>query len=268
MKDRWIAGNLFLELVARGSINFRAMPTPSTPRSSASRRRSRPLFPTTRWTLLRELREDGDEYRNALQDLLQRYWRPLYKFIRHVWGKSDEDAKDLTQEFFLHVIRRKLLERADPSRGSLRSLLKAALRNFLSNVQKERYREKRGGGIEHVPIHNVPSDEMPSEAKEDESFDAEWRTLLVRRAVARVRASLLRKSKAAHYRAFEAIDLETGAKPTYSEVARSLGVKESDVRNYLTYARSLFKRALMDEITQYSDDAGAAAGEFTALFGG
>ena len=51
--------------------------------------------------------------RDALSQLCQNYWRPIFAFICHR-GYSVSDAQDLTQDFFLTIIEGALLERADP----------------------------------------------------------------------------------------------------------------------------------------------------------
>lgn len=57
-------------------------------------------FPQTTWGLVARLRETT-QHRAALEDLCRRYWKPVYSWIRAAWSKPAEDAKDLTQAFFL-----------------------------------------------------------------------------------------------------------------------------------------------------------------------
>jgi hypothetical protein len=66
----------------------------------------RESFLTTRWSLL--ARED-------LSAIVGLYWRPVYRFVRVCWKRSNEDAKDLTQAFFVHLFDGKILASADPS---------------------------------------------------------------------------------------------------------------------------------------------------------
>jgi DNA-directed RNA polymerase specialized sigma24 family protein len=79
----------------------------------------------------------------AFAELSKLYWYPLYAFIRHR-GASPEDAQDLAQGFFLHLLEHKTLSRVDRSRGKFRSFLLASLRNYLSN-EAERARSKNEG---------------------------------------------------------------------------------------------------------------------------
>jgi hypothetical protein len=60
-------------------------------------------FRTTHWSVV-QLAADGqspEAAQQALADLCQVYWPPLYAFLRHR-GYSSNDAQDLTQAFFVH----------------------------------------------------------------------------------------------------------------------------------------------------------------------
>ncbi len=59
-------------------------------------------FPATRWSLIVAARSaQPEERRRALEVLIAAYWKPVYKYIRLRWEKDNEEAKDLTQDFFL-----------------------------------------------------------------------------------------------------------------------------------------------------------------------
>ena len=85
----------------------------------------------------------------AFADLCKLYWYPLYAFIRHR-GHSPEDAEDLVQGFFLHLVEHKTLSRVDRSKGKFRSFLLASLQNFLSDEADRARCLKRGGEAEFV----------------------------------------------------------------------------------------------------------------------
>ena len=77
-------------------------------------------------------------FKAALGELYRIYWYPLYAYIRRR-GKPPEEAKDLTQGFFLHLLEHKTLARADPLKGKFRSFLLGSLQNYLS-TQAQRAR--------------------------------------------------------------------------------------------------------------------------------
>ena len=67
----------------------------------------------------------------ALGELCRIYWYPLYAYVRRR-GHAPEEAQDLTQGFFLHLLEHKTLARADPLKGKFRSFLIGSLQNYLS----------------------------------------------------------------------------------------------------------------------------------------
>jgi hypothetical protein len=71
-------------------------------------------FPTTRWSLIVAARsQQTEERQRALNTLIAGYWKPVYKYVRLRWGKDNEQAKDLTQEFFARLLEKDFLENYD-----------------------------------------------------------------------------------------------------------------------------------------------------------
>src|ERR1700688_5241685 len=85
----------------------------------------------------------------ALAELCRLYWYPLYVFARHR-GHSPDDAQDLTQGFFLHLLEHRALTRVDRLKGKFRSFLLASFQNHLSNESKRAGCFKRGSKYEFV----------------------------------------------------------------------------------------------------------------------
>ena len=101
-------------------------------------------FSATKWSLL--VRDAGKVEEKLLSDFLSAYWRPCYLFIRRHRGRSNEEAKDLTQEFITHLFENKILDRYKAELGRLRTFLKVALKNFLMDRQRMEGAQRRGGG--------------------------------------------------------------------------------------------------------------------------
>lgn len=87
----------------------------------------------------------------ALELLCRIYWYPIYAFLRR-WGHDREEARDLTQGFFTHLLEENLLRKADPGKGRFRSFLLGSLRLFVSNEEAKERALKRGGQREIVSI--------------------------------------------------------------------------------------------------------------------
>jgi hypothetical protein len=94
----------------------------------------RPNFRTTQWGLVTAASaEDSSEVQAALEELYRLYCYPVYAFIRRR-GHTRQDAQDLTQDFFVHLMEKGTLARADQQRGRFRSFLLGALDYFLAHA--------------------------------------------------------------------------------------------------------------------------------------
>src|SRR5437764_9960498 len=90
-------------------------------------------FVTTQWSLVARARDpQSEEGREALAALCRIYWYPLYAYVRRM-VRDGEEALDLTQAFFTHLLEKNVLGIADPTRGKFRTFLLACCGNFLAN---------------------------------------------------------------------------------------------------------------------------------------
>jgi DNA-directed RNA polymerase specialized sigma24 family protein len=102
-------------------------------------------FHTTRWTIvMRAAHGQAQGGQSALAELCRLYWYPLYIFARRR-GYSPEDAQDLTQGFFLHVVKHRAFTGVEQLKGKFRSFLLASFQNHLSDAADRGRRLKRGG---------------------------------------------------------------------------------------------------------------------------
>jgi RNA polymerase sigma-70 factor (ECF subfamily) len=205
----------------------------------------------------------------AIATLAQRYWKPVYCWLRAAFAKQSEDAKDLTQAFFAWLLERDLLTKYEPARSSFRTYLKGVLRNFAGNEHQTAHRLKRGGTARVLPIDVAALDAVDPGTDPDRAFDRLWMNDVVDRAVARVRERFAAAGRPEAFRAFEAHDLTPdGNAPTYAEVAERLGVKESDVRNWLFEVREQIRLAARADLGESSGDADAFREEWDEFLRG
>src|SRR5438046_10553771 len=111
--------------------------TTPAPLPSEGERRDE-LFASTRWTMVLEAGNSmtvSAHALSALSELCQIYWRPLYAFLRKQ-GYRPEDAQDLAQGFFAHVIKPRTYARADRDKGRFRSFLLGAWKHFIADVRE------------------------------------------------------------------------------------------------------------------------------------
>jgi RNA polymerase sigma factor (sigma-70 family) len=220
-------------------------------------------FPPTRWSVLLAARsEDPAERTRAFEAIVTAYWKPVYKYIRIRWNKSNEDAKDLAQEFFARVIEKGFLDSYDPAKARLRTFLRVCVDRFLSNQEKAARRIKRGGDAPMLSLDfeaaegelaragSSPLPASASPAMMDEYFQQEWLRHLFSLSVETLREELAARGKEVYFRLFERYELEEEnfARPTYAELAEEFGVAATDVTNFLAYARREFRRIILEKL--------------------
>ena len=102
-------------------------------------------FATTHWTVvLTAGHSDSTHARDALAQLCQTYWYPLYAYVRRR-GYPTHDAEDLTQEFFARLLAKRKLADLTREGGRFRSFLLTALNRFLVDEWKRGQARKRAG---------------------------------------------------------------------------------------------------------------------------
>jgi RNA polymerase sigma factor (sigma-70 family) len=232
-------------------------------------------LPTTEHPLLASIREGDPRRRDAeLERLVTLYWKPVYTLIRRTWAKSNEDAKDLTQDFFSEVVLQgNLAERYTPQKGSFRAYLKGALRNFLAKRTRDETREKRGGGV-RVSSLNIPDGELEEilpdadALKPEEVFDGTWRRVVLDRATRILQDRLAQQGKRVYFEVFRRYDLEAAdGNASYESLARELRISSDDVKNYLTRSREEFRNAVRSVLCESVGTPEDLSAEWAALFG-
>jgi RNA polymerase sigma factor (sigma-70 family) len=221
-------------------------------------------FPRTTEGLRDHLRNPDPQARRAvMESLAERYWSPVFHFLRLTYGKPAEEAEDLAQAFFLWLLERDVLLKFDPSRSAFRTFLKGVLRNFAGNEHQALQRLKRGGGIKHV---SLDASAVEAESDPEKAFDRAWTRDLVARAVARVRGRYQASRRILAFLVFEQHDLAEGEPPSYAELARRLGVKESDVRNHLSEVRGRVREEVGAELRDLEGEADDSSVDWRAVF--
>jgi RNA polymerase sigma factor (sigma-70 family) len=232
-------------------------------------------FPSTRQSVLASLGHLGPAGRDRdLERLIALYWKPVYCLIRRMGTRSNEDAKDLTQEFFVRIVLEgDLAERYTPDKGSFRAYLKTSVRNFVRNEHRDGARLKRGGeaGPLSLEIRDFDLSEILPDAHArppDELFDAAWRSVVLGKALQQLQERLASLGKAEVFEVFRRYDLEgDDAQASYETVGRALGISPDTVKNHLTRAREEFRSAVRSIVCATVADAKDLSSELRELFG-
>lgn len=207
---------------------------------------ARPFFAPTRWSLVLRAKGNSPEARAALSELCGAYCDPVLRSLR---GRvfDEEQARDLCQEFFAHVLQGSHLDGADPSRGRFRSYLLGALRHFLSDLRERDARQKRGGGVAPESLEQVPE---PATEPDDAQFDRDWALALMARSLA-VLANEYRQGGRSEWFAQLKPWLEGNVPPGHqAEILERLGLSEGALKVAIHRLRRRFRETLLHEIRQ------------------
>jgi RNA polymerase sigma factor (sigma-70 family) len=241
-------------------------PYQSSPGGGANR------FHTTRWSVvLLSAQSQSSNSKEAFAELCQLYWYPLYGFIRHR-RYSAEDAQDLVQGFFLHLIKRKTLKRIDRSKGKFRSFLLASLQNYLSNEAEHARCLKRGGGAEIVYLdieraeerYNV---ELVETLTPEKIFDARWAMALLCEAMSRLRREYLAQGKTTTFEALNPFldPINSKELPTYEDVGDRLKISVGSVKTLIHRLRKQYTALVREEINRTVADSADVDAEIHQL---
>ena len=212
-----------------------------------------PVFATTRWTVVLSAGETPSaQQADALAQLCQTYWYPLYAYTRRQ-GASVEDAQDLTQEFFARLLERNYLDRADPNKGKFRWFLLGALKHFLAN-QRERARAlKRGGRVVHIPLDDITAEkryqlELSTPVTPDKLFERAWALTLLERVREQLRDQFEKAGKRERFETLASFLPGGHEKKSYADMAVELGTNEGALRVELHRFKAAYRQLLRTEI--------------------
>lgn len=215
-------------------------------------------MPLTRWSILTDIKSaDPEERTRAFGLLVEVYWQPVFRYVCVRWSYAEEEAKDVTQDFFTKVLEKEFFNDYSPSKSRFRTYLRLCLDRFVLNEKKYSSRKKRGGEAVIVSAEEAEAFAV-SEDNFDSSFAQEWVRSLFSIAVNGLRKECEEKGKQQQYALFERYDLaEENARQTYEELALEFSISVAKVTNDLFAVRSRFKRILLEclrEITSSEEE--------------
>jgi RNA polymerase sigma-70 factor (ECF subfamily) len=227
-----------------------------------------PDFLTTSWSIVLQAAGGSAQGRQALEELCQVYWYPLYAFVRRQ-GSAPHDAEDAVQSFFVWLVESNLLGRADPERGRFRCFLLAALKQFLAGEYRRASAAKRRPKNPLLSIdmtsaaasyQNEPYHELTAERQ----FDYSWAMAVLERALERLRGEWQQAGKESAFQILQEHLTGNGA-VRGRDLARQLNMSEGAVRVALHRLRRRYGEILREEIGQTLGPEGEIDAELEQL---
>ena len=209
-------------------------------------------FNTTHWTIVLACRNQDDAADQALAELYQIYWYPLYAYIRRR-GYSEHDAEDIVQGFYAQIREKHSLAKADPQRGKFRTFLLSSLQNFLAKENERSRAQKRGGGRELIrldaedakaryqlePAHSVTPERI---------FEMRWAHALLEQTLSGLRADFAARGKQRIFEGLQTFLTADCGETSYQQAADNLGLPLSAVKTSVHRMRLDYRARLREEI--------------------
>jgi RNA polymerase sigma factor (sigma-70 family) len=219
---------------------------------------SRGSFRTTRWTVIRAARAKNEpDSAAALANLCEAYWYPLYFFVRRM-GRDAEEARDLTQGYFLNLMERDYLETVREEAGKFRSFLLASMKHYLANVKRDAAALKRGGGHAIISLdidaaENRYRHEPVDEATPEKAYERRWALEVIERSRASLQSEFESAGKGLQFKLLSGHLSGSGDGKSYREIAEELEMTEAAIKMSVSRLRRQFGRALRDQIADTVD---------------
>jgi RNA polymerase sigma-70 factor (ECF subfamily) len=230
-------------------------------------------FLTTQWSLIENIQAGEDRDKALIGFLLKQYWKPVYCYLR-CKGYGNEQAKDLTQGFFLEVVlNRDLVGRADQARGLFRAFLLHALKQY---ANKQDIRERAQKRLIEQKWPTLDMDEEPIlplsvvQTTAEESYHYAWLSFLLERVISELKDTCEREGLETHWALFQERVvrpiLSNQSPPSLAQLCESYHIEDvKKASNMLITVKRRFRAALMEHVRNTVLSQGQASDELEEL---
>lgn len=234
-------------------------------------RQSGDPFGSTHWSIVLAA---GDERsiiaRGALEQLCESYWYPVYAYVRRRSANAD-DAQDLTQGFFTHLLDKQTIAQADPGRGRFRAFLLTSVKNFLINEHEKAAAQKRGGDRRKLSMDFEAAEsryalEPSHNTTPERIFEQQWALTLLNRVLESLQQEYTAAGNADLFEHLKVFLTGQSSDVTHADVAAELGITEVASRAALSRLRKRYRELLTIEIAQTVSAADEVEEELQSLF--
>lgn len=225
-------------------------------------------LPTTQWTLvLAAAGEDPEAAAPAVAALCERYWYPLYVFMRRQCSDA-EQARDLTQGFLLSFIEGGYFARVDRNRGRFRNYLLRAAKNYFLNDRRSLANPVKAAQpleVDYADGERRFLAEPESTLSPDTLFNRQWTLDLLNRVLDELEQEYAARGDGELFACLVRYLDRDETDPPYRDLADELGKSETAVKAAASRLRIRFRDRLRAQVALYTED-GEVDDELRFLF--
>lgn len=229
--------------------------------------RSHDRFATTRWSMVMQLAAvESPDARRALGELAQRYWYPVYAYVRRC-GHAPDVAQDITLSFLQRLLRDISQNPEKDSTGLYRHYLLDRLQAFLAADWTETVQVEPLAEQLHAPKDleaRYQADHVHAQSPE-ETFQRGFALEVLHRAFRRLRSEA---GQTGHLNMYEKLEPYLARDPgpgEYDVIARQLGTRTLALVLALKRLRQRFQELAAEELADTVGSADGLAAEQDAL---
>jgi RNA polymerase sigma factor (sigma-70 family) len=210
----------------------------------------------------------------ALDKLLERYIPVMRTYIVSQFLVPPEQADDWLQDFLMaKMVHVSLVSNADSSRGTFRTYLLKALRNYVIQQLRRERASKRSPKTPQIPIHQLPERELDKlQEASVSSFDLDWARRVLQETLQRMEEQCRRSKRSDIWGVFERRLLrpllDDSEPEPYEELVARFGIESpAQASNLLITAKRMFARVLREILAKNCRDEAEVESEVAALAG-
>ena len=232
---------------------------------------ARQRFETTQWSIvLAAGHRSSPAGQRALAELCEKYWYPLYAYVRRRVPDAQE-AQDLTQAFFAMLLDKNYVAEADPERGKFRTFLLSSLGHFLANQWDRTRAQKRGGDRVHLSLdfddgERRFSQEPATRLTAERVYDRQWGLTLLSQVLSRLRGEYAAAGKMPLFAELEQYITPSEHTASYTKAGAKLQMRAGAVKVAVYRLRRRYGELLRAEIAQTVADPADVDDEIRGLF--
>lgn len=227
-------------------------------------------FNTTQWSVvLRACQSDPEREQVAWGELIETYWFPLYAFCRRQ-QKLHQDAQDLTQSFFAHLISAASLQKVTPEKGRFRSFLLASFRNYIANQVRSASTIQRGGKKIIFSLHAEDIEAKFSRCcrwneTPERAFDRSWVEALLKRTLDRLADDYRKADRQELFHLLEPHLSSDSNALSRIEIGKRLNMSQPAIAMSIHRMRRRYKEILLNEVSRTVEDPADVEDELRRL---
>jgi len=228
-------------------------------------------FTTTHWSVvLAAQEEESPRAADALAQLCQTYWYPLYAYLRRR-GHDHHAAQDLTQEFFARLLEKNFLAAVRRERGKFRWFLLSAMKCFLANEWNREHAARRGRRHAFVSFDEETAEvryrhELADHTTPDKLFDQSWAMTLLEQAREQLQREYDSSSRGQVFDQLKIFLSGDRAPISHAEAGTALGLNEGAVKVAVHRLRQRYRDCLREQIAQTVSTPAEVDEEIRQLF--